>query len=501
MSNIEFKTIKKKHKETWRQARDNMIESKGKGRNFFSIKKIFFVLLLAVIGYIGYFGYSVYDTVNAIPFAPKELAPLVFDQVTGNESDAQLQKDSSGNFTNVLIVGKDTRKFNSGLQNTDSIMVGSYNHSTTDVNLFSIPRDFWVRDFEYGRAGKINSMYALAENYEKDSGLPYLQSVTSDITGLEIQYYVMVDLEAFTEIVDSIDGVEIDVESGFTDYNFPNDNNSGVKTVKFEEGLQTMDGDTALTYARSRQSQNINQVTGNPHGSDYDRARRQQFVMQAILDKIMSTQTLLNLSKVNSLLEAFADNVEFTEPTSDDLQAGLNILKNEEIGERNTFVLDPFLGGLNKFIIENGLDTGVSSIGPTAGINRYAKLNQLISNINDSPTIFAENATIKVYDIGAGWANTQEYVEQLQLKYPNLDITYPGTLGQFDLPKNYAYRSASSNKDVLNTYELILEEVPQPLSPFKPDEISEKLNGEDIVILMSEIPTDDSTVIINSDVN
>jgi len=91
-----------------------------------------------------------------------------------------------------------------------------------------------------------------------------------ELVGEEIQYYAMIDLKGFVNLIDSLDGTYINVENSFTDYMYPADNNVGYQTVTFTAGPQTMDGDIALKYARSRHSMD------NGEGSDFARARRQQ---------------------------------------------------------------------------------------------------------------------------------------------------------------------------------------------------------------------------------
>ena len=66
------------------------------------------------------------------------------------KKEPELKRDSSNKYTNVMLVGIDTRA-NTELLNTDVIIVGSYNHETNDIAMFSIPRDFWAKPLSDGK--------------------------------------------------------------------------------------------------------------------------------------------------------------------------------------------------------------------------------------------------------------------------------------------------------------------------------------------------------------
>ncbi len=166
----------------------------------------------------------------------------------------------------------------------------------------------------------------------------------------------------------------INVENSFTDYNYPAETGYGTQTISFKAGPQLMNGDTALKYARSRQSQQ------NGEGSDYARAKRQHKVIDAFIKKVLSTETLLNPSKLMSLLSSVQDNIKISEFTIDDIQAGVNILKSLS-GENSTsstysFVLDPTLG--NYFLIGPQTSCGEYNIAKR-GVRRYTKIKEYIT--------------------------------------------------------------------------------------------------------------------------
>ena len=109
---------------------------------------------------------------------------------------------------------------------------------------------------------------------------PRLPTRCSSIcSGIGINYFVGVDFDAFKQAVDAVGGINIDVPAGFTDNQYPagecDEGNCGYETVRFNAGVQHMNGATALIYARSRHG-------NNGQGSDFARSRRQQQIIVAL---------------------------------------------------------------------------------------------------------------------------------------------------------------------------------------------------------------------------
>lgn len=171
------------------------------------------------------------------------------------------------NIRGILILGD-----HGGL--TDTIMVAAINPSLKTVSLISIPRDLYID----GR--KINEIY---RNFGADTLKVYLH----DITGLTISDYVRVDLAGFRQVVDLLGGIDLNVEKDIEDKNYPT-GDGNVETFSLSSGWQHLDGATALKYARTR------------HGdSDFERAKRQQKVIEATLTKANA----MGITDVAKLLE------------------------------------------------------------------------------------------------------------------------------------------------------------------------------------------------------
>jgi LCP family protein required for cell wall assembly len=131
----------------------------------------------------------------------------------------------------------------------------------------------------------------------------------SELLNTKINYYVRVDFDGFADIIDELGGIEIEVENTFDDYSYPAagqqdnpDYYARYEHLHFDSGRQTMNGTTALKYARSRHAYGI-------EGSDFARAKRQQLVLEAVKNKLLSSSTLLNPVTVAKLVNKFSQNI------------------------------------------------------------------------------------------------------------------------------------------------------------------------------------------------
>jgi LCP family protein required for cell wall assembly len=184
---------------------------------------------------------------------------------------------------NVLLVGSDSRtsKGDAGNwvkneQRTDSMMVVHVAADRKSVDVVSIPRDSWVEIPGIGPS-KINAAYA-------EGGPPLLIQTIEQLTGVRIDHMGIVDFTGFKEMTDALGGVKITVPVATQDSrNF------------FPAGTYRMNGKQALGYVRQRH--------GLPNG-DFDRMKRQQNWIRAVLKEAMSKGTLTDPLKLNKFLQA-----------------------------------------------------------------------------------------------------------------------------------------------------------------------------------------------------
>lgn len=168
---------------------------------------------------------------------------------------------------NILILGTDGREEEDGPPRTDLMMLALLNRRAQHATLISIPRDLWVPIPAHGE-GKINTAYFLGGI--TDQGPELAQKTVENLVGLSIDHVVEIDFNGFRTLVDQMGGIMIDVPEAIDDPQYP-DGNYGTLHLEIPAGRQRMDGETALSYARTRYG-----------GTDFDRSARQQAVLMAL---------------------------------------------------------------------------------------------------------------------------------------------------------------------------------------------------------------------------
>ncbi|MEA2098192.1 MAG: LCP family protein [Patescibacteria group bacterium] len=221
---------------------------------------------------------------NFFQILPIEEETSTIDKLKNNELDR----------LNILILGiRGADDSNGGLL-TDTIMVVSIEPETKKTALISIPRDLYVDVPYHDYKKKVNEVYV--EGIKSDgwkNGLKYSKKAVGNVTGLDIHYAVSVDFKAFKEIIDILGGVRITLAKPFSE---TNQFEEGV--IELPAGSQTIDGDTALLFARARFST-----------SDFDRAKRQQQLLIAVKEKAFSLGVVSNPFKIVSILNSLGNHV------------------------------------------------------------------------------------------------------------------------------------------------------------------------------------------------
>ncbi len=184
----------------------------------------------------------------------------------------------------VLLLGIDQRGEEQGPWRTDTMMLVTLDPTTLQAGVLSIPRDLWVPIPGY-TDNRINTAHFLGDLYNHPGGGPALAVETVEHNfGIPIDYYVRLNFQGFIDVVNLIGGIDIYVEQAIHDPDYP-DHNYGYDPLYIEAGWHHFDGELALKYARTR------------HGSsDFARARRQQQVLLAILERVTSLELLPQLA-------------------------------------------------------------------------------------------------------------------------------------------------------------------------------------------------------------
>lgn len=249
-------------------------------------------------------------------------------------------KETDGR-TNLMLLGSDRRAEGTvESELTDTLLLVSIGRVEHDVVLISLPRDLWVED-PRGAKSKINAVYTLNKEDETDdiSGGEAIMQVAGDVLGAPVHYYAIINFELFKEVIDTLGGVEIEVERSFIDYYYPIEGMENApnqedryETVAFDKGEQTMDGERALKYVRSRKGT-------NGENTDFARAERQQRLISAIKEKALSLETLINPVKVKELYEIYSTQID-TNITFQDVQSFYLLSQQVDFDKITSIVLD-----------------------------------------------------------------------------------------------------------------------------------------------------------------
>ena len=173
----------------------------------------------------------------------------------------------------ILVLGLDARTGEGYVTRTDTIILLGVQPRRLRVSALSIPRDLFINVPGYG-SRRVNTVNVLGEMAEAGSGPTLLSAGITESFGVTPERYVRLNFEAFTRLVDAVGGVRIDVPRQIIDYSYPT-SDYGTRVVRFEPGVQQMDGEAALAYARTRHADD-----------DYGRAARQQQVLSALMRKL-----------------------------------------------------------------------------------------------------------------------------------------------------------------------------------------------------------------------
>jgi LCP family protein required for cell wall assembly len=288
---------------------------------------------------------------------------------------------------NILLLGIDQRGNEEGPFRTDTIMVASVDPVRKTVGILTIPRDLYVTIPGF-RFDRINNANVLGDANAYPGGGPALAAETVRQTlGIDIDYYVRINFDVFTAVVQMVapDGVEVCPPEEIDDQYYP-DAGYGFLHIHFDAGCQTLDAERLLQYARTR------------HGnSDIDRSIRQQEVMLALREAVLSAGGITNIltqvpTLYNELTGAYETNLALTE-----IIALANLA--QEIPRENIVMRQ--IGYLQ-------VSEGLSPSGEQILTPNYTAIRSLIDQVfNPQPDLsiselrqraVAENATIVVYN-------------------------------------------------------------------------------------------------------
>lgn len=266
------------------------------------------VIMLLLVGFItgGYIFGKGYLKARQIFKGGAEGAAALQENV-----DPSLLKGEGDGRVNILVLGKGGPG-HIGADLTDTVIVASIDPLQKEASLLSIPRDLYVKVTDLGSM-KINSVYANAKQNAltgsrvsndqlkkaEEAGLSTIQKTVEQSMGIPIHYYAMIDFEGFRKAIDTVGGIDIDVQQELYDPSVAWEN--GYNPLIAAKGMQHFNGKKALLYSRSRY--------GSARG-DFDRAQRQREVILALKEKVLNVGTFGNPLKISQLTDDFGNHVQ-----------------------------------------------------------------------------------------------------------------------------------------------------------------------------------------------
>lgn len=250
-------------------------------------------------------------------------------------------------YTTVALFGGDSREGELGAgTHADTIMVVSIDEKTKEVRIVSVYRDTPLRQ-ENGEILKANSAYFMGGPEEAISML-------NRNLDLDIQDYVTVDFKALADAIDLLGGIEISVsEAEAAELNRHIDGTAeatGKEAVYVSEGLQTLDGVQAVTYARIRK--NV--------GGDYARTERQQLVIQKVVEKVKQTDLLTINEIINQVFSQVSTSFELKELIK--LAAGVTQYEIQNTGGFPFEKTDGSIEGVGSVVVPLGFVENVQEL-------------------------------------------------------------------------------------------------------------------------------------------
>lgn len=258
------------------------------------IKVILLLLLVALIIYACYFAYHYHQhTTN--------MEGKNYDPLSATALGIDPEKLKTIGRINLLILGESG--IGDGYKLTDSIMVASYNPQTQQASLLSIPRDTYVgkrnKDTatpNYLASYKMNAVYRNGEN------IPETIECVSNLTGIELENYILIDTDAIIEIVDAIGGVKFNVPIDM-DYD---DLNQDLH-IHLKAGEQIIDGAKAEQLLRFRHNQDGTSYPVEYGDNDIGRMRTQREFITETAKQLLKIE---NVTKVVNLLDIVFSNIQ-----------------------------------------------------------------------------------------------------------------------------------------------------------------------------------------------
>lgn len=260
---------------------------------------------------------------------------------------------------------------------TDTIFVAHLDLKQKKIFIISIPRDLWVEVPKSNYQSKINALYLLnnknATTFSKATSYNLIQEKIEEITGLQINYIFIFDLQGFGKVVDALGGINIYLDKPIIDPLLTNPHNTS-EIFNLSAGWHYLDGATAIKFVRTRYA---------PNG-DFYRINNQHIIISALRDKINQLSNVWNLITWFKIWQSISNHY-FTNLDFNTAWELFNIFKNAKTNQIKYLTLSnqPPNNLLISSSIEQVNDNATSSVYillPKEGFEQYQQIQQYIKN-------------------------------------------------------------------------------------------------------------------------
>ncbi len=350
--------------------------AKTKKKRWFMRHKVassFILVLVVLFGIGGYFGGRLLGDVN------KVLHGNIFSDVHALFSTTRLQGEAQGR-VNILLAGYQGVNSDEGAL-TDSIMLISINTRNNTAFMLSIPRDLLVHipGYGYEKINYANSVSSFNQAGYFKGGIGQLQQIIENDFGIPVQYYALINYNAFEAAVNAVGGITVNIQSpdprGLYD---PNVDKAHGGPVKLPNGPVTLNGLQALGLALARGDSPY--AYGFPL-SDINREQHQRQMLIALEKKALSAGVLSNPLDVTHLFDAIGNNVSTDLNLADVLRLA-QLAKHINVSNIQSYGLS--YSGKNNLLVTYYSPKAGDSLIPKAGLNNYSQIQSYYQSLTST---------------------------------------------------------------------------------------------------------------------
>jgi LCP family protein required for cell wall assembly len=340
--------------------------------------------------------------------------------VLGILSSTRLKGESTGR-VNILLAGEAGQNSGQtgGVNLTDSIMLISLDTKNNTGFLMSIPRDLYVNIPNDNGYGKINAVNEDGDssNFSQagypSGGMGLLEKTVSKDFNIPIDYYALIDYDAFKQAVDAVGGITINIQSSD-----PRGLYDAYTHLKLPNGPVMLNGPQALDLARARGDDVAGDISYGFPDSDFDRTMHQRQMLQALKSKAVTSSVLANPIKISNLFSALGDNLK-TDLSLSDARRLYDITKVIPNSKLQSLSLNSANG---QDLLANYIDTsGQEDLVPAAGLNDYSQIQQFVAQQTSNNPLVQENAKVVVLNGTSVAGLAANYQQKLETQHLNVN--------------------------------------------------------------------------------